>query len=53
MENVRTIFMHGDTINVLTIHISSKMGTFVYNETTLPMHLGLLCEYRIEQPCAN
>ena len=50
---MRTIFMDIDALNVLTIHIASKMGTLVYNETTLPMHLGLLCEYRIEQPCTN
>ena len=53
MENVWAIFMHGDTINVLTIYIASKMSTLVYNETTLPMHFGLLCEYRIEQPRTN
>ena len=53
MENMWAVFMHGDTINVLTIHIASKMRTLVYNETTLPTHFGLLCEYRIKQACAN
>ena len=53
MENVRTIFMHSNTVNVLTIYIASKMGTFVYNKTAFPMHLGLVCKYCIKQACAN
>ena len=53
MENVRAVFMYGDTVNVLTIYIASNMGAPVYNKTTFPMHLGLLCEYRIKQASAN
>lgn len=53
MENVWVVFMHGNTVNILTIYIASKMRTFVDYETTFPMHLGLLCEYCIKQPCAN
>lgn len=53
MENVWVVFMHGNTVNILTIYIASKMRTFVDYETTFPMHLGLLCEYCIKQACAN
>ena len=32
MENVRTIFMHVNALNVLAIHITTKMWTFINNK---------------------
>ena len=34
MENMGTIFMYIDTFYGFTIHITAKMWTFVYNETS-------------------
>lgn len=53
MENVWVVFMHGNTVNILTIYIASKMRTFVDYETTFPTQLGLLSKHRIEQPRTN
>lgn len=36
MEDMRTIFVNIDTLNILTIHISSDMAALVDNKATLP-----------------
>ena len=36
MEDMRAIFVNIDTLNILTIHISSDMAALVDNKTTLP-----------------
>ena len=53
MENMGPILVHMDPLNVLRIHVSANLGTFVNNQHVLSGPLGFMSKNRAKESGAD
>ncbi len=53
MEDVGTVLVHVDALDVLAIDVAAKVRALVYHKASLALPMGEVCECGTEQAGAN
>ena len=53
MEDMRTVIMDIDTLNILCVNIASNVGTLIYNQNRFSMRFSFMCKNGTIQAGAN
>jgi hypothetical protein len=53
MEDMRSVLMHINTIDILAIDIASELWPLVYHQALLPLFMSEVCECGAEKSRAN
>ena len=53
MEDMRTVLMDIDTLNILCVNIASNVGTLIYNQNRFSMRFSFMCKNGTIQAGAN
>lgn len=50
MEDMRTVLMDIDTLNILCVNIASNVGTLIYNQNRFSMRFSFMCKMAPYRP---